>query len=315
MSERATDVELQVEDDQGDGSDIIAEATEQFYRQQFETLREAEQGEQEEAPEEQEQPEPERAPARNGRGKNPGIDTVLSSIEENQGKEAADVVRGIQDNYRRTRTEWKAAQREWQSALNELQEEVKSLRAGRSGQQAPQQQAPPRAIDRLTPMQRQMFEELAAEYGLVRQADLEQEENRKQTRSFVESEIQKGLEQFGDHFGYIDNDGVFVESADIADDIKEVHARLFDANRGVTAKDLYILSQYEKILQNQQRQVAVDTERQARQRQKTEAVRRVAATQRRSASGTSASPSIYRKGDRLDAVIGRAAAQAFREVP
>lgn len=315
MSNQVADVELdEVEDsqdDMGDVGDVIAQETEKFYQKEFETLRG--EGQEQDAPK-GEAAKPEREPS-NNQGRRPGIDEVnkvISEVETTIGKDNADVLRKIQQNYTRTRTEWKIAQKEWQNTLKDLQGEINALKNG--GVQPNNEEEVDPDLARLSEQQHQLFEKLARSKGLISKEDLEKQAAEEQAKNYVKSEVESALEKFGDRFGYIDEDGEFVYSDEIKDEVEDTYNRVFDPNRGLTAKDLFILAQHDRLMEEAQVQAQKRASVVASKNGKMDQIRRAASTERRSTSAQSSSVPVYRKGEGLDKVVQRAFAQAYREI-
>ncbi len=258
-----------------------------------------------------------------GEGKRPGIDQVLNDIETNLGGNHADVVRSVLSRYHDNQREWKEAQIELRETLLELRKMQESM--GSNGQAQPnregagQQQTPEvdPMLKNITPQQWRLFDKMAEQRGFVRQEHLEAERRAESQEDYVQEDIDRGLEEFGETFGRRTDDGKFMFPEEVQADVQKVYDRVFDETRGVTARDLYILARYNQLHPGNGRE-RPDAEPKAAPTQD-RADRLAQARRAQTEQSSTAAPTqskIYTQGkDSLDAVIARAAALAWREVP
>uniref|UniRef100_A0A6M3L0N6 Uncharacterized protein n=1 Tax=viral metagenome TaxID=1070528 RepID=A0A6M3L0N6_9ZZZZ len=235
----------------------------------------------------------------NGR---PGIDVVLRDVEQNLGPEYADVVRSIQTNYQKAQANWKSGQRELADRLAELEGALEEV------QNAPEEseEDPNDPLNQLTDDQWQMFYRMAEKAGLVSQDQLTEAETSSSQMGYIQNQIADALEEFGEQFGYRDENGEFQFNPERFEEIEDIYSRVFDPDYGMTAKDLYMLADYPRLAA------------QIEQMQEESGRNRIFQRQRGNVeNGTSQarlrSP-VYRKGrDSLEDVIARASALSLRE--
>ena len=233
----------------------------------------------------------------NGR---PGIDVVLREVEDQLGPQYAEVIRSIQSNYQRAQANWKSGQGELAERLEELEEALAEVR------QPEEEEDPNDPLNQLTPEQWQIFHRMAEKAGLVSIDQLEETEASSQQMGFIQSQIGEALEEWGDAFGYRDENGEFQFNPERYDEIEQVYSRVFDPQYGMTARDLFMLADYPRLAQQESQSQQSQYQQRIQQRQRGNVVSRTS-------QARMGSP-IYRKGkDDLDAVVARAAALAFRE--
>tara|TARA_R110001599_G_scaffold1026_3_gene5049 strand:- start:3402 stop:4367 length:966 start_codon:yes stop_codon:yes gene_type:complete len=242
--------------------------------------------------------------------KRPGIDEVLRNVENQLGDADAEVVRGILSGYHKTQAEWKQAQAE----VNESLQELEDLKAAYN--QQPQEADPDLA--RVTPQQWETFQKMLRQQGVPLRAELEQEQALEDHRDAVDSDIDKGLEEFGEEFGHRNEDGQFVFSSDIRDDCEREFQRLYDPEGGPTARDLFRLVKFDQLIEEAEERGAGKASASARtndRRRAKDAVRSV--VESRSASGVRTRDSIYKPGtnQNFEDVVARASLAALREMP
>tara|TARA_R110000824_G_scaffold69833_2_gene179752 strand:+ start:10412 stop:11305 length:894 start_codon:yes stop_codon:yes gene_type:complete len=104
------------------------------------------------------------------------------------------------------------------------------------------------ALANLSPQQWDLFRKMAAEEGMVRKADLDQQETERAYESHRERVLREGIEQFGEGFGSLDESGQFSFSPDVRSKIQEVTQRLDSDTEGITEKELFILAMHEDLI-------------------------------------------------------------------
>ena len=256
-------------------------------------------------------------------GKRPGIDTVLTDVESQIGAGHADVIRGVLTGFHRTQAEWKNQQTELNSSLeevNDLIDELQTQRAERS-QPAPDPNDP---INQVTPEQWALFNRMLASQGIPTREELSQQQTIDSQRGFIQDDISQGIEQFGDDFGHINEEGKFIYSEEVQDATQAEFDRLYDPERGPTARDLFFLARRDELLKEAEQKgydAGVGEATNGQSARTRNAMR--ATVERNSASGGEMAPRVYdAERDKtqsgaidFDKVIARASAAALRKMP
>lgn len=232
--------------------------------------------------------------------KRPGVDKVLKEVEDKIGKDAADVIRGLQTQMQGRRRE----REQTEKRLSELQERLDSLTK-------PATQPSNDPLAGLTPQQWEIFNEMARRAGLVNKQEIVERD----ASGFVQQEIRSGLEKHGERFGHLDDEtGEFVPSEESEVEMRKVYERIYDTARGLTAKDLFVLAKHDAIVEELQGELerAKKEASSNRRAEKVETLKR-ANVERASTNGIpTRKPSVYKEGEPLENVIRRAFAEQLR---
>tara|TARA_R110000744_G_scaffold271950_1_gene384957 strand:- start:8031 stop:8999 length:969 start_codon:yes stop_codon:yes gene_type:complete len=242
-------------------------------------------------------------------GKRPGIDTVLTNVENELGAESAEVVRSIVRSHSQIRNEWK----EQQTELRESLRAVKELQEA-NGQAAEDIPDPSDPLNRLTDQQWDMFNRMAEKSGYVRKDQMEEEKVVESSLNFVQDDITQGIEKFGDKFGYRDEDGAFHYGEEVAEKTQEVYDRLHADDKGLTARDVYLLAEHDNIVSAEVEKALSDSGRQSATSQRRAQGRRAQVESRSTRSGT-VQPRVYKKGESFEDTIARASLTSLRDAP
>jgi len=174
-------------------------------------------------------------------GKMPGIDTILKDLDETNPAYAAQF-RSMQTAIRDTRTEFKAAMGELDTVLSEAKAQ-KERYAAVMGDDAEPGDEDEEILKNITADQWKLMEAVNRKTGVLTRAEVDAENAEKASTDFTRSEVDAGIENFGESFGHFNEEGKFVfdESNEAAS--KAVYKRIFDPQRGLTPFDFYWLGQ------------------------------------------------------------------------
>jgi len=300
---------------------IIAEA-ESEHRAAFETMNGP--GEETEHSQQANKPDGEGTSQRESaqysdEGKKPGIDVLLKDVESQLGPEHAEVIRGLQRGYQSAREEVGDAQ-ELRERLAELEgafNERKS--AGPAMPELTVPADPNDPINQMTDEQKELFQRLfdrqAEEQGYIRQDHLDKKQSEATARDFVDQDVAKGMEQWGERFGQKDAEGKFLFAEEVQQQTSEVFDRIYDPERGLSATDLYVLANWQSLLDEAKGQTA-ETQQTNQAAANRSRQRSAAITESRPRStGQRRGPEVYKKGEPFGDTIARASAQSYRELP
>ena len=231
----------------------------------------------------------------------PGIDRVLREVDNKIGRKQGDVIRSVLTKYQ-----------EGQVSLKSIQERLEGLQQAltQPEEPAPEAQEDPRLAN-LTSEQLALAEAMMRKLGYVKQDDLKQAETQKNQAGYISTEVEQGLKDWGEGFGYLDEEGKFVFSSEVLGDINQVHDRIYDPTRGLTSRDLYILARWDQLAKGAATKATSLGAQQLARQQKLSALQR-GVTERRSTPGR-ARAEVRRSGDSLDDVVARSFAAALRE--
>ena len=182
--------------------------------------------------------EPQAAPA--GRR---GTDVILSELEQSH-PEAADLVRGMQ----RRMSSMTNTFNERSAELLDLREkllarlDVQEGGAERSGEVGqPQAAAGPELPEGVTQEQMDMFRTMAKGLGFVHREELQQARQEQDAEGYVQSALRQGLDEFGDDFGFEDEEGHVVINPEVRERLSRRMKDLTNPKRGITPLDVYRL--------------------------------------------------------------------------
>ena len=166
-----------------------------------------------------------------------GTDTVLARLDESD-PAAAQAVRGMQRRMSQNNNEWHELRPE---VLN-LREQMISAREDNTAQPvAPQEEEP--LPEGVTEQNMEIFKAMADRLGyLPREELVQREETRAQEQSAesaVNSDLQAGVDMYGEQFGTMDGSGNFTLNPSIQRRLDNRMQALQDPSRGVTPLDLF----------------------------------------------------------------------------
>ena len=165
-------------------------------------------------------------------------------------------------------------------------------------------------LNKLRPGQREIFEALVDELGLVSQDQIEQDKAEADAEAFTANTIPEGIEKFGDDFGEMVN-GRFEWNPDLKESVSEVFQRLTSEETGITPMDLYWLVRGPQLIADASGRAVGQEQNNSRERI---AKRLRASTTEQSSPGVRSQSVIYdrAKGDTLDTVVNRAVLESLR---
>jgi hypothetical protein len=94
------------------------------------------------------------------------------------------------------------------------------------------------------------FEAIAKRLGFVKESDLQKE----RSDVFVQDHNKLAVDSFGDDFGTFTSDGAFVLNEAQAPALASHYQRLHDPDRGVSYRDLYIIENFDKLMDSAREQ-------------------------------------------------------------
>ena len=166
-----------------------------------------------------------------------GTDTVLARLDESD-PAAAQAVRGMQRRMSQNNNEW----HELRTEVLNLREQMISAREENTQQPvAPREEEP--LPEGVTEQNMEIFKAMADRLGyLPREELVQREETRAQEQSAesaVNSDLQAGVDMYGEQFGTMDGSGNFTLNPSIQRRLDNRMQSLQDPSRGVTPLDLF----------------------------------------------------------------------------
>ena len=166
-----------------------------------------------------------------------GTDVVLARLDESD-PAAAQAVRGMQRRMSQNNNEW----HELRSEVLNLREQMISSREENTAQPvAPREEEP--LPEGVTEQNMEIFKAMADRLGyLPREELVQREESRAQEQSAesaVNSDLQAGVDMYGEQFGSMDGSGNFTLNPSIQRRLDNRMQALQDPSRGVTPLDLF----------------------------------------------------------------------------
>jgi|TARA_R110001583_G_scaffold21578_5_gene81990 hypothetical protein len=166
-----------------------------------------------------------------------GTDTVLARLDESD-PAAAQAVRGMQRRMSQNNNEW----HELRSEVLNLREQMISTREENTAQPVAHQEEEP-LPEGVTEQNMEIFKAMADRLGyLPREELVQREESRAQEQSAesaVNSDLQAGVDMYGEQFGSMDGAGNFTLNPSIQRRLDSRMQALQDPSRGVTPLDLF----------------------------------------------------------------------------
>lgn len=232
------------------------------------------------------------------RSRGAGTDQVLERLRKTD-PEAARVVGEMQRKMSQNINEWTDLRSEVLSLREQL---LSRLEGNEEETDIPREHPLPEGV---TPEHIELFKTMADHLGYVPRSELQERDREDSATSYVQSDLRRAVEEFGEEFGTVGRDGSVVLNPAIQERLNARLTALSDPKRGVTPRDLFLLEFGGRASRTPSR--------------------------RRDAGGTSSKPSgnvvrrstggggrvrIYdpKRGDSRDDVFERAAALAKREL-
>lgn len=241
-----------------------------------------------------------------GRGRRPGIDKILTHLDESL-PGARDVVSGMQSETNRVINELGTVK----SQMVDIMAELRDVRRGGESAETQKEEAP----DEFEPNEDQLrlIERSAEKLGFVRKSEVAAEKAQADEQNYVDEAMKEGVRLYGNSFGHLDDEGNTVLNPDLREKLRPVRDRLTD--RGFTPLDLAVLAGAITPEQAaQQREVDAGQERgESRRRPRSDGNANVANT---SVGGIRSAPDLRsgNNGDDPDTVFNRAWTQGRRRL-
>lgn len=160
-------------------------------------------------------------------GKRPGTDVIKEYLREHY-PEALEVVRGMEATVSKNINETKQLQQQLIDAL----EEIRDIRSKPAEKETPEPHQ-----DRLyNEDQMALVRQILEDVGVLTKEEMAQREAETESSSYVKAALKQGVEEYGEAFGSIDEEGNVV----LTDEVKEAIQPILDRieNKGVTPLDL-----------------------------------------------------------------------------
>lgn len=180
----------------------------------------------------------------------PGIDAVLSRVEEALGPEFAEVIRGLQTNTVQ-QGQLDARRKDLENSIarvEELESEIQEERRIAAKPSEPEEDL----LADVDPSQLARLDAWKEREGLLTREEYESERATESAESLADDAIRKGIEEFGDDFGSVSN-GTFTLNAAQKALMQPIFERFCDpdtgkAPDGLTYYDLYVHANHDKIV-------------------------------------------------------------------
>lgn len=175
--------------------------------------------------------------------KKPGIDQVLKDIEGQFGSGHAEVIRGLQKNF--------SQHGEVEARLRQLNTSIQEVEDLKQRLQSPEEEGP-NPLDDVPPEQLELLRNVLEEEGYVRKDELDEQDK----LVMMEESNLEGVEKFGESFGEVDPaTGEFILSQDAQESMAPTYDRV-KTEDGMTFSDLYILTNFNKLVESAYKQGA-----------------------------------------------------------
>jgi hypothetical protein len=172
------------------------------------------------------------------RGSKPGTDEILKHLKQHW-PEAADVVKGMQGKMHNNINE----SNELRDSLVDELHAVKALKeryeSSLAGPEKPTESSTPEPKI-YTEAQLELVRQAAKDLGMVFRSDLEAESDMKNYETLLEKSMAEGVEQYGESFGTVGEDGSITLNSTLAAQIEEVTAQI--ETQGLTPLQLATLA-------------------------------------------------------------------------
>jgi hypothetical protein len=234
--------------------------------------------------------------------KRPSRGDVLAFLEEN-----ADQLPGGAESFREI-------QRSLTSQSNTNKELAERLEALEKANEKPPEPSPEEVkrqqlLSRIPKHEREKFQAMIDEMGLVSRDEIEQEKAIEESTKLTAQSIEKGVEQWGDDFGKME-DGQFVWNPEIYEGVRELYRSLKNPEQGITPNHLYILHNYEKLIADAQNKGQSESEYGERMQRLVKAN----SMNRSSTSVPRSDPSLRQDGDTLEDITAKAVKKAWNRI-
>ena len=185
-------------------------------------------------------------PAQDTSGR-PGIDSVLSRVEEALGPEYAEVVRGLQTNM--------VQQGQLEAKRRELEDHIRRVEKLEEDFYEEREEASEPEEDLLSDVDPDQLARLNAwrdQQGLMTREEYDSERASEESDYVADEAIRQGIKEFGEDFGTINN-GTFTLNPEQKSLMQPIFDRLRDPEtgkvpEGLTYYDLYLRANYNKIV-------------------------------------------------------------------
>lgn len=249
-----------------------------------------------------------------GKAGKSGVSTtsVLQALERGEqvsSEDAASVIRNLQ----KSQTDLGQSKSDLIERLARLEGKLESLPGSGNGEGGTEDEASVKRrelLSRVDPKTKELFSAFVEELGLVSADQLATERADDIASLRSEQSAEKGIADFGDSFGAIDDDGTFHLNSEVAPECKRILDQVTSEEHGITPLQLYILARhgdlveaaYNKGLNEKTTAGQSETER-----------RRVATTVSRTGGAPASTAPIYKKGEPVEDVVGRALLASVKE--
>ena len=231
-----------------------------------------------------------------------GRNDVLAFLEKN-----ADALPGGAEAFReiqRSVSSQGTANKELMDRLDKLEEGPKE-----PPKPDPQDVRRKQLLARMPRGQRETFEAMIDEMGLVSRDELDQEAAVERSTEQTRTSITEGIEKWGDHFGRMEGDN-FVWNEDDHEEMRELYRSLKDPNEGITPNQLYILQNHEALLE----QAAQGGASGAEGTDRINRLHRANGMQRKSSNAPATEPPLKEEGDSLEEITAKAVRRNWKKV-
>ena len=238
------------------------------------------------------------------RAKLEGTDVVLRRLESRDPGAAA-LMREMQSRMSRNINEWNTLRAD----VLDLREELLAQRAEKSAAAATTEEDMRIGLpEGVTEEHLNLFRAMADHLGYVPKEELERRDIEGTSASYVQQELQRGVDLYGEDFGTVNSNGQVGLSPEVQERLRDRLATLEDPNRGLTPLDLFRLEFPELAIQRSKRSTAEEHLQRGPKRERGTVIRR-------SFSGNNP-VAIYdpKRGDSSDDVFERAYSLARREL-
>lgn len=234
--------------------------------------------------------------------KRPSRGDVLAFLEEN-----ADQLPGGAESFREI-------QRSLTSQSNSNKELAERLEALEKANEKPREPSPEEVkrqqlLSRIPKHERDKFQAMIDEMGLVSRDEIEQEKAIEESTKLTAQSIEKGVEQWGEDFGKME-DGQFVWNPEIYEGVRELYRSLKNPEQGITPNHLYILHNYEKLIADAQNKGQSESDYGERMQRLVKAN----SMNRSSTSVPRSDPSLRQDGDTLEDITAKAVKKAWNRI-
>jgi hypothetical protein len=178
-------------------------------------------------------------PTDDAAGANEGTDQVLARLESSD-PAAYKTVRSMQQEMSKMHNEWHELRDSTLDARQQLLDRMESLNGSKEGADKTAE-ADSGLPEGVTQDHLDTFKAMAEYYGYVPRAELESRDVRDAATDYTQNMLKKGVEEFGDEFGSIGDDGMVVLKPEIQSRLATRLENLVDETKGITPYELFVL--------------------------------------------------------------------------